>query len=409
MASNALMDIALILLVTKLLGVMTKKYRMTQVLGAVIAGIILGPAGLHILSDAPFIEKMAEIGVIIIIFLAGLETDLTKLKKSTKASFLIALFGVLMPLGGGILTASLFNQNVLENIFIGVILTTTSVSITVETLIELGKLKTETGMTILGAAVIDDILGILILTFVMGRYGTENVHIPWEILKIIGFILFAAAMGYGFNHFFNWFSQKEGRKRRVPVLGFAFCLFLAFMAGQFGVPDIVGAYIAGLIISNTIMSYYVESKVEVLTYMLFAPMHFAHVGMRTVLGAMEGRVLIFTGILLLVAIVTKVGGCTLGAKIAGLKSRNALQVGIGMVCRGEIALIIANRGSILGILSETYFAPVILVIVITTLMTPIFIRWTLPLEEKKTKTAQYMLNDSELDQIMEKYHSEDNR
>ncbi len=408
MASYALMDIAIILLVTKLLGVMTKKYRMTQVLGAVVAGILLGPAGLHVLKDELFIEKMAEIGVIIIIFLAGLETDLTKLKKSTKASFLIALFGVLLPLGGGILTASLFNTNVLENIFIGVILTTTSVSITVETLIELGKLKTETGMTILGAAVIDDILGILILTFVMGHYGNENVQISWEILKIIIFIVFAAISGIAFNHFFNWFSLKEGRKRRVPVLGFAFCLLLSYIAGRFGVPDIIGAYIAGLMISNTILSYYVESKVEVLTYMFFAPMHFAHIGMKTVLGTMEGNILIFTGLLLVVAIVTKIGGCTLGAKLSGFKNRNALQVGIGMVCRGEIALIIANRGSIMGILSETFFAPVIIVIIITTLMTPIFIRFTIPLEEKKTKNAQFMLSDEELDQIMDKYTNDDN-
>ncbi|TCK93358.1 sodium/proton-potassium antiporter GerN (CPA2 family) [Natranaerovirga hydrolytica] len=374
MASEALRDVAVILLFTKFFGVITRKYSMTQVLGALLAGIILGPTGFNILGDHHFIEKMSEIGVIIILFLAGMQTDLSELRRCSKALIYIALLGVAFPFAGGMAVAHIFGLPVLETIFIGIILTTTSVSITVETLMELDKLKTSTGVAVIGAAVIDDIIGIIILTFLIGRLDIEYTSFSMELLKIGGFFIFVLIAGILFRYIFNWFSMREGKKRRIPVFGFVFCLILSYVAGLFSVPDITGAYIAGLIVCNTVEADYIEHKLEVLSYMFFAPMHFAHIGINTVIGTMDNQILLFISILLTTAIVTKVGGCFLGARLSGFKRKESMKIGIGMVCRGEIALIIANRGYYLGLISERYFAPVIIVIVITTLLTPLLLK-----------------------------------
>ncbi|TCT13998.1 sodium/proton-potassium antiporter GerN (CPA2 family) [Natranaerovirga pectinivora] len=374
MATEALRDVAIILLFTKLFGVITRKYSMTQVLGALLAGIILGPTVFNIFHDHHFIETMGEIGVIIILFVAGMQTDLRELKKCSKAMIFIAVLGVIFPFLGGFAVASFFGLPMLETIFIGIILTTTSVSITVETLMELGKLRTSTGVAIIGAAVLDDILGIIILTFLIGRLDPTTTSFSMELLKIAGFFIFVLIAGVIFRFLFNWFSEREGKKRRIPVFGFVFCLVLAYVASLFSVPDITGAYIAGLIVCNTVESDYIEHKLEVLSYMFFAPMHFAYIGINTVIGPMEGRIILFIAVLSIVAILTKIGGCTLGAKLSGFKGKQSVQIGIGMVCRGEIALIIANRGYNLGLISEKYFVPVIIVIIITTLITPLLLK-----------------------------------
>ena len=198
---NYLFDLALILLSTKVLGLVTKKFSMPQVVGALLAGLILGPAMLNILHETDFIKQIAEIGVIVLMFTAGLETDLMELRKTGKASFIIALFGVLVPLIGGFLIASLFNQghsseeinDLLQNIFIGIILTATSVSITVETLKELGKLNTRAGNAILGAAIIDDILGIVALTIVTSC-ADSSVNVAVVLGKVVLFFICAIGL-----------------------------------------------------------------------------------------------------------------------------------------------------------------------------------------------------------------------
>ena len=197
-----LLDLALILFSTKILGLFTRRINLPQVVGALLAGLILGPGMLNIISQTDFICESAEIGVIVLMFCAGMETDIQELKRTGKASFLIALLGVIVPLLGGFAIAYIFNRpsliasdascnTFLQNAFIGVILTATSVSITVETLKELGKLKTTAGNTILGAAVIDDILGIIALTIITSM-ADDSVQIGFVILKIIAFFLFAA-------------------------------------------------------------------------------------------------------------------------------------------------------------------------------------------------------------------------
>ncbi len=213
---NFLLDLALILLTTKILGLVTRRYNMPQVVGALLAGLLMGPACLNILHETTFIHDAAEIGVVVLMFCAGMETDIDELKKSGKASFVIALLGVLVPLAGGFVVAYFFNKPgiidsdagasvFLQNIFIGVILTATSVSISVETLKEMGKLKTHSGNAILGAAIIDDILGIIALTIVTSM-ADSSVSLGMVLLKIVGFFVFALIAGVALL----WL-QKMGR------------------------------------------------------------------------------------------------------------------------------------------------------------------------------------------------------
>ncbi|QUH29917.1 cation:proton antiporter [Vallitalea guaymasensis] len=376
------LDLAIILLSTKLLGLMTRKIRMPQVVGALLAGLILGPALLNVVHESDFIDKMAELGVIVLMFSAGLETDLKELKKCGKASFIIAVLGVLLPLVGGLVVAGLFAGNLahmtqkelLENIFIGVVLTATSVSITVETLREMGKLKSPSGTAILGAAVIDDVLGIIILT-VISSFADPSVSIVSILVRILLFFVFAAICAFVFYYIFNKMSDKYGKKRRLPIYSLAFCLILAYIAEEFfGVADITGAFLAGIIISNVTHSDYVSEKLDITSYMLLSPIFFASIGIKTSVENMDMKIILFAVVLLIIAILTKVVGCGLGARMCGYESKEAVQIGVGMISRGEVALIVADKGASIGLMNHTYFAPLIIVVIITTIITPILLK-----------------------------------
>lgn len=381
-----LLDLAIILLFTKVLGLLTKKVQMPQVVGALLAGLILGPAGFGILSETPFIHEVAEIGVIVLMFCAGMETDIKELKASGKASFIIALCGVIVPLLGGFAAAYFFNKpgmivsdadaNIfLQNIFIGVILTATSVSITVETLKELGKLKTRSGNAILGAAIIDDILGIIALTIVTSM-ADPSVKLGTVMVKIVGFFIFAGVVGFIFYRLYkNWVDTAKKEMHRHTIIAFVFCLLMAYIAEEvFGVADITGAFIAGLIISNVKRSTYLQSKFDTISYLLVSPVFFASIGLKVVLPEMSGAIIGFAVVLTVVAILTKVIGCGLGAKMCGYQNYQAKRIGVGMISRGEVALIVASKGSSLGLLGSAFLGPVIIVVVITTIITPVFLK-----------------------------------
>ena len=344
-----LLDLAIILLCTKALGLATRKVQMPQVVGALLAGVLLGPAMLGILTETSFIHNVAEIGVIVLMFCAGLETDIQELKASGKASFVIAL--------------------------IGVIVTATSVSITVETLKELGKLKTKSGNAILGAAIIDDVLGIVALTLVTSM-ADESVKISVVLLKIVAFFAFAGVIGFIFYKVFKkWTDQAEKGLRRHAIMAFVFCLLMAYVAEKFfGVADITGAFIAGLIISNTSKSDFVLKKFDTMSYMLLSPVFFASIGLKVELPKMSTAIVGFAVVLTIVAILTKIVGCALGAKMCGYKNYQCARIGVGMISRGEVALIVASKGEALGMLGGNFLGPVIIVVVITTIITPILLK-----------------------------------
>lgn len=389
-----LLYLAIILLSTKVLGLATSRAHMPQVVGALLAGLILGPACLNLIHGTTFLNQVSEIGVIVLMFMAGLETDTQELKKSGLASFIIALIGVVVPLLGGVGIAYACNvaskdlptSELLQYIFIGIILTATSVSITVETLKELGKVSTKAGTAILGAALIDDILGIIALTLVTSM-ADPSTNIGLVLLKILGFFVFAIIFGLAYGFFFKkWNALHPGLKRRYVVISFAFCLIMAFCAEAFfGVADITGAYVAGLVISYSSKREFIYREFDTVSYMLVAPVFFASIGLKVELSSMSSNILIFTVLLVIVAILTKIVGCGLGAKIMGYTGQEALQIGVGMISRGEVALIVANKGESLGLIGDELYAPIVVTVVITTIITPILLK--VVFKDKKSKTA----------------------
>ena len=375
---NYLLYLALILMCTKFLGLLTRRARMPQVVGALLAGLLLGPAVFKIIPQTEFLTQTAEVGVVILMFCAGMETDVKELKKCGKAATIIAVIGVLVPLAGGFATAWFFNRPgmiesnvstslVLQNVFIGVILTATSVSITVETLKELGKLNSAAGNAILGAAVIDDILGIIALTVIK----------LWVVLvKIVGFFVFAAVAGFLFYKFFNYYSNrtKNGLQRYV-IISFVFCLLMSYVAEEFfGVADITGAYVAGLVVSMIQKEDYLASRFSTLSYLYLSPIFFASIGLKVVIPQMSATIVWFAIVLTVVAILTKVVGCGLGAKLCKYSGRESLQIGVGMISRGEVALIVASKGEALGLMGEQLMGPVVIVVIITTIVAPILLK-----------------------------------
>lgn len=376
-----LLAIAVILLSTKVLGLLSERVHMPQVVGALLAGILLGPSVLGLVEETDFLVKTSEIGVIILMFLAGLDTDLEELKRTGFASFLIALIGVIVPLLGGAACYLLCfpdsgePMHLLKAGFIGVVLTATSVSITVETLREMGKLKGKVGTAIMGAAVIDDVMGIIVLTVATGF--TDPTVRPMKVFGgILGFFLFLAVVGFLMHKAFAKMGETWGERRRVAIYALVFCLVLAYIAETvFGIADITGAYFAGLFLCNIFrVREYVAKKMTVLSYMLFSPVFFASIGIKTELGGMSGTLIWFSVGLLLVAILSKVIGCGLGAKLCGFTGHESLCVGVGMISRGEVALVVAQKGEQAGLISEELFPAIVLVVIVTTLITPMLLK-----------------------------------
>ena len=373
-----LVDIALVLLSTKLLGLLTKRFAMPQVVGALLAGLILGPAALGVLQETDLMDQLSELGVIVLMFNAGLGTDVTELKRSGKAASLIALIGVIVPLVAGFALASFFNTGekaMLQNVFIGVVLTATSVSITVETLKEIGKLSTKSGNAILGAALIDDVLGIIALTIITSMADT-SVSIATVLIKIVVFFAISLVIGIFLHKLIDkWFKRSDVDKRRFVIIAFVCCLLYSFAAEEFfGVADITGAYIAGLIFSKTPKLTYLQNRFETLSYMLLSPIFFASIGLKVELPQMSGSIIVFSILLMIVAILTKVVGCGLGAKLCHYSNTDALRVGVGMISRGEVALIVANKGISTGLMKAEFFGPIVIVVIVTTIVTPILLK-----------------------------------
>ncbi|WP_077532565.1 cation:proton antiporter [Massiliimalia massiliensis] len=378
MTYKFLLDLALILLSTKLLGLLTRKVNMPQVVGALLAGLILGPACFGVLQETEFITQLSEIGVIVLMFTAGLETNIKELKNCGVASTVVAVIGVIVPLIGGALLghfSSVGGENLMQNIFIGVVLTATSVSITVETLKELGKLNTKVANTILGAAIIDDVLGIVVLTIVSSLAG-ESANVGLILLKIFLFFIFSGVVGLIFFKLFSmWFNNSQKDLRRYVIVAFVFCLLLSFVAEEwFGVADITGAFVAGLILSGTKRSHYITARFETVSYLFLSPIFFASVGIAAKMDTMGVALIVFSVLLVVIAVLSKIVGCYLGARMTGFNNKESIQIGAGMVSRGEVALIVANKGKALGLVSDVLFGPIIIMVVLTTIIAPILLK-----------------------------------
>ena len=387
-------DLAIIIVAAKIFAILARKCRAPQVVGEIVAGLLLGPSVLGLVQQTDFIIQMAEIGVILLMFSAGLGTDLKELMKTGPVAFLIALCGVFIPLFGGTLLHMAFygvspwgSEYFYRSVFIGVILTATSVSITVETLKEMGKLKGKVGTTILSAAIIDDVIGIIVLTFVVGFKNPEN-NPSTVMINTVLFFLFAIGVGFVCYLCFKWMDRRYPHTRRIPILSLALCFAMAYVAENFfGIADITGAYVAGLILCSIQDSDYIARKMDINSYMLFGPIFFVSIGLKTDIGDMNMSIILFALCFVLVGLVTKIVGCGLMARACRFNGHDALKIGVGMMTRGEVALIVAQKGLNEGMLDSVFFTAVILLIIISSISTPIILKVLYSRDREPEKAA----------------------
>lgn len=375
-------DLAIIIVAAKFCGIFARKLKAPQVVGEIVAGLLIGPSLLGWVDQSDFLLQMAEIGVILLMFSAGLETNIDELKKSGPVAFAIACAGVFIPLVCGTLLYMAFygfsgigTTKFYEALFIGVILTATSVSITVQTLKELGHLSEYVGSTILNAAIIDDVIGIIVLTFVIG-FKNPSVSPSKVIINTILFFVLAFVVGYTIYWLFKKYEILYPHNRRIPILGLALCLFFAYAAEKwFGIADITGAYVAGIILCSLKNSTYIAQEVDSNSYLLFGPIFFASIGLKTVINFKSASLLIFTVGFVIVGLVAKIIGCGLMAKLCRFKNMDCLKIGVGMMTRGEVALIVAQKGLSVGLVDSQYFSCVIVLIIVSSILTPILLKY----------------------------------
>lgn len=390
--------IALALICARVFGYIFTKLKLPSVIGEILAGIFLGAVSLTIFNGQNIslfgftwsvpelsylsveFDFLAEIGILFLMFISGLSTSISQLKSMGKTSTMVALGGIIVPLGLGVSTGILFGFAQRESLIIGLMLVATSVGVTVRTLMDIHKLDTDAGAAILGGAVIDDVLGIVLLAFVVG--SDPFLYVGFKI--VLFFILFVY---FGLKIIDKILGLGEYIQLPKAFLSISLSLFLlfSFFADRFGISGIIGAFIAGLLIGQSIKSRKIVDDVQTLGYGFFVPLFFIWIGAKLIIGIVEdsasfASVAFFAFIIILVAIVGKIIGCGIGAKLSGSSFRESLQIGVGMIPRMELALIIIStaisKKIIVGVVANQLLAISVLLTVCTTLITPILINIT---------------------------------
>lgn len=393
-AYEILKDLAIILFFAKFFAVFARHFKAPQVVGEIIAGLILGPCVLGLLQQTDFITEMAEIGVILLMFSAGLDTDLKELIKTGPVALLIACSGVFIPLILGSILYMVFygfapwgSEEFYKAVFTGTIMTATSVSITVASLQEMGKIKSKVGTTIVSAAIIDDVIGIIVLTFVIGFKDPES-HPTLVLGKTIVFFAVALVGGYIVYKIFSMLDKRYPHTRRIPIVSLSFCFLLSYVAEKyFGIADITGAYVAGIVLCNLSDNEYIERKMDVSSYMLFGPIFFVSIGLKTSFDDMNGQFIVFCIGFVVVALLSKIIGCGLVSRLCRYNWSDSFKIGVGMMTRGEVALIISQKGLSVGLISADYFTAVILLILVSSIATPLILKLMYARDEGHLKSA----------------------
>ena len=376
-----LKDLAIILFCAKAFGIIARKLHAPEVVGEILAGVLIGPAVLGFVSETDFITKMAEIGVIMLMFEAGLATDMKKLKQTGLKATAIACAGVFVPIIlGTILFMSFYgfdtfgSEQFYKALFIGTIMSATSVSITVAALKELGKLNGTVGTTIVSSAIIDDVIGIIVLTFVLSAKDT-NTNVWMIILKAVLFFAIAIVSGFVVYHVFKWLDKRYEHTRRIPIIALVYCIAMAYISKTyFGIAEITGAYVAGIVLCNLHDAKYVERRVDISAYMVFAPIFFAGIGLKVSFASMNLKLLLFSIAFVAVACLAKIIGCGAVAKLCRFNFNDSLKIGVGMMTRGEVALITAKAGLAVGLITPEYFTGVIMLILFSSIAVPIMLK-----------------------------------
>ena len=375
-------NLAIIMLSAKFFGLVARKCKAPQVVGEIVAGLLIGPCLLNLVHTSDTISIFAEIGVVLLMFTTGLGTNLKELIKAGPIATLIACVGVAVPLLGGTLLygafygfAAIGSTEFYKALFIGTIMTATSVSITVATLQELGHLKSFLGTTIVSAAVIDDVIGIVVLTCVLGASSGTGTGLGKVLINTVLFFLVAIGLGVVIHFAMQWLDKRNPHTQRITIVSMAFCFAMAYIAeAYFGIADITGAYIAGIVLCSMSDAPYVERRVDISNYTLFSPVFFASIGLKTDVSGLTPEILLFSVFFVVVALITKIIGCGLAAKICRFNWADSLKIGVGMMTRGEVALIVAQKGLEAGVVDSVYFTAVILLIIVSSVATPLALK-----------------------------------
>lgn len=370
-----MLELAIVLFAAHLGGALSKKFKQPVVMGQIVIGLILG---MGFLEKTTIINEFAQIGVVLLMFIAGLETDVKELISSIKSSSIIALGGILLPAGLVFISLMVFipNQSIAVALFLAIVSTATSVSISVQTLREINRLKSKQGVMILGAAIIDDVAGIILLTLLVSmiRPGVSS-SVGIVIFKILAFFAIVYAIGYLLVKLLKKIGLKDNIEETIITLSIVVCFIMAFLSEELGVAAITGAYFAGVIFSMTSHKHRVSHEVNKVATLIFTPIFFVSIGMDIDLGV-ASTALSAGALLIIFGSLGKVVGCGLGAKISGFSNEHSLQIGIGMVPRAEVAIIVANLGVQMAILSEKDMAATILMVLVSTLITPAMLKWS---------------------------------
>jgi Kef-type K+ transport system membrane component KefB len=396
---NFLIEIALILAVASFGGWLAKLIQMPPVLGQILVGILIGPTVLNIIQgEDELIHVISQIGVIFLMFLAGLETDLKELKSSGKGAATIALGGILFPLFFGTMVPLLFFKQYLPMgddkhqfmfaLYIGTILTATSVSISVSVLREMNQLSSKQGISILGGAIIDDVLGIILLAVISGMVTpkTASSSVLILILDMVLFFVLLLIIGFVMSKAINRFAQGAVWRDRIITIAIITCFLFAFGAELFSIAAITGAYAAGVIFATTPYRHRIVERVQSFAYTLFTPIFFVSIGLSVYITSDIMNYIGYALIIVGIAIFGKIIGCTLAARISKFNWRHSFQVGVGMIARAEVALIVANQGFRMGLISNETFTSVVLLVVISTIVTPPILKMLFKHEKPCTMT-----------------------
>ncbi len=374
--------LSVILLATLIGGQFSARLKLPAVVGELLAGIIVGPAVLNLVQPTEIIKVLSDIGVIFLMFLAGLDSDLKTLKRLLRPSVLVAGFGMFVPIIIAYFTGILFAFSQVESLFLGLTFSATSVSISVAVLQEMGRLQGKEGMTILGAAVADDLLSIILLSIVSGLTGVsepgsnKGKDLILSLLTQAAFLILLVFVSvYVIPRLIN-LSQRLTLPVPETLVAMIIVVLASWGAEKVGLSNVIGAFFAGLALNRTSAQKTLKKNFTVIGYSSFIPIFFVSIGLNmSIKGILNDFILFF--VLVIGSVFSKLVGAGLGAKIAGFSNSSALLVGTGMVSRGEMALVVAQMGLTNHLLAPAAYSTVIGAIIMTTVVSPFLLKWSI--------------------------------